>query len=900
MVFEMQKLKKAVVIELIIYFFSSWQILQAQTDDYHTVPGFARYSSIDTSGVSVLPSGRFIGPAGTCTRISKAPFGLAVSPDGSKIITLHPDAITVTAGKNHPIPTRLPSFGSAPLTQLKKGTFTGIAITPDSRYAWISGGNSGYLWKFDINTQTFCDSINIGAFHPDEPDAAFLTDINLTQDGDLLVLDRAWQCVYIIDAAGKHLKYTLPGGIIPFGICSIPGRKEFLYCHVGIYNYPLVPGVTKENKDSMMLRFPPYGAHTEASEKGILVNNRFIPGLGPANSEKSMSVWMGNPENGKVMRTWNTGRRIGSLLEDGAEVVGGAHPCAIVAGKHYAYVSNAQNDFITVINLKNKSISREIAIRSGTFLDSMRGYMPYGLALDEAAQRLYVACMGFNAVAVINLKDGRTIGFIPTGWGPVKVVLHKPEGKLYITSARGYGAGPNGGSGFVMPPQGNYIGDIQLGLLQQLEIPSDNQLKAWRDTVLNYTFVRNSTAEATLPPIKHIVYITKENRTFDEVFGQRIGARGDSSLAHFGVDCEYVLPDSLRRINKNLRVAPNHHALADQFAISDNFYCDSDASIHGHHWMMGTIPNEYVETNAAYHAEFRAFSKAPGRRFPRTTGAMDPEDYNEKGGLWEALARHGKTVYNFGEANEYTGVWEEWNHLENGTRMPVVFPMPAAIYPHTCTEYAGYNTNIPDQVRVHQFEKVFRERWLEGKEPFPDVITIQLPNDHGADPRPEDGYPNRASFMADNDLALGRMIEFLSHTAYWNNMLVVVVEDDAQGGVDHIDAHRSLLMMAGPWVKPGYVSHTHANFGSVIRTIYRLLNMPAVNQYDATSTLLLDFLQSESNNHEFQHIPADIRVFDAVKSLEKYTLPTQWMKIKPSAPMDDEQEQRSEFYKNNR
>jgi len=873
---------------------------QAQNPVY-MVPGFGSYCTLDTSGTSVLPSGRIIKPAGKCVRITRAPYGLAITPDGSKVLTLHPDAITITQIQNSLKSKRIPSFGAPQIPQLAEGTFTGLVITPDSRYAWISGGNSGIVWKLDLNTESFCDSIRVGVFHPEEPDAAFLTDIALSDEGLLLVLDRAWQSVYVINPENKTLLFNLPGGIIPFGVACIPGKREFLYCHVGMYNYPLVPGVTPENRDTYMLRFPPYAAHTEASEKGVEFEGRYIPGLGSANSDKAMSVWMASMNKGKVLRKWHTGRSIGSMLEDGAEVVGGAHPCSVIAGRQYAYVSNAQNDFITVINLKRKVISKQIPIRSGSFLDSFRGYMPYGLALDEAEGRLYVACMGFNAIAVLDVHKGTTIGFIPAGWGPVKVALDKPGRKIYISSARGFGAGPNGGQGFVTPPQGNYVGDIQLGLLQQLEIPSDAQLKAWTDSVLNYTFAKQILPENPLPPIRYIVYITKENRTYDEVFGQRKEGIGDTTLARFGMDCEFLLPDSLRKQYDHLRISPNHHALADKYAISDNFYCDSDASIHGHHWMMGTIPNEYVETNSAYRGDFRTFSKAPGRRFPRTTGAMDPEDYNEKGGFWEALLRHGKTVYNFGEANEYTGVWEEWNHLENGTRLPVAFPMPAAIYPFTCKEYAGYNTNIPDQVRVQQFEKVFRERWLEGEEAFPDVITIQLPNDHGAAPRPEDGYPSRASFMADNDLALGRMIEFLSKTEYWKNMLVVVVEDDAQGGVDHIDAHRSLLMMAGPWVKPGYVSHTHANFGAVIRTMYHLLHIPAVNQYDATASLLLDFLHNSAPNEQpFKYLPADFRVFDAAKSLERYKFSTDWMKSEPGEPMDNEEKQREEFYKNNK
>jgi hypothetical protein len=149
--------------------------------------------------------------------------------------------------------------------------------------------------------------------------------------------------------------------------------------------------------------------------------------------------------------------------------------------------------------------------------------------------------------------------------------------------------------------------------------------------------------------------------------------------------------------------------------------------------------------------------------------------------------------------------------------------------------------NIPDQFRLNQFESEFKKMWLSGTDTMPQFVTVQLPNDHSASSRPDDGYYFPQSFMADNDLALGRMLHFLSRTPYWKNMLVIVTEDDPQGGIDHIDAHRSILMMAGPYVKKNYTSHTHANFGSILKLIYNILGVPYVNQYDLTASDLSDF-----------------------------------------------------------
>ena len=487
---------------------------------------------------------------------------------------------------------------------------------------------------------------------------------------------------------------------------------------------------------------------------------------------------------------------------------------------------------------------------------------------------------------------------IPTGWGPSRVKFSDDEKEMYVISSRGLGAGPNGGSGFIAPPQGTYVGDIQLGSFQKIALPTKQQLAAYTKQTLENTFkevMADPMDPNPLPifpgakesPIKHIVYITKENRTFDEVFGQMEGVEGDKSLARFGVNCEYTLPDSLKGGIQNMKVTPNHHKAAKQFAFSDNFYCDSDASIHGHHWMVGVIPNEWVETNSSVDKTAKYFSSAPGRIFPGSTGSMDPEDYAEIGGLWEALERKGLEFYNFGEANETAHVRETWSDTATGAAHGVMVPMQKALYQRTSNNYAGYNMNIPDQFRMNQFEDEFTKMWIKGDKVMPSLIAVQIPNDHTASPRPEDGYFSSASYVADNDLAVGRILHFLSRTKYWQNMLVIITEDDPQGGVDHIDAHRSILMMAGPYVKKGYISHTHANFGSILKVIYNILGAPYVNQYDVTASLLQDFFTPIPDYTPYTVEPHDPRVFNADKAMSKYNRWVDWKTIMQGPEMDD-------------
>ena len=901
-------------------------VVSAQVE--YEVPGRLDYCKINENGISVLPSGRFVSPVGEKIRVHRAPYGLAVSNDGKFAVALHSGAVTlVEMSTSASQVSRFPEFDGKGIDIIKGASFVGASFSNNNRVVYLSGGDKGKIWMFDVILKKVIDSVDVNQFHPEAPKEAFVTDILVDDvNDDLWVLDRAWFQLYRIGLKDKKLKAMIPTGRIPFGLALSAKNHKLLVANVGMYAYPVVPGVNEVSKDSFLLHFPAYGAHSKESMEGVEREGRFIPGLGDPNADESMSVWIVNTLTNTVTNKIKTGAAIGEFIED-LEVVGGSHPNSIVCDDRYAYVSQTGSDDIAVIDLKKSRLLKSWPIRTSSILDDTKGYMPYGLDIDRKNGRLYVALLGYNAVAALELKSAKNLGMIPAGWGATRVKCNPVTQELLITSARGYGAGPNGGAGFKAPPQGTYIGDIQLGLLQRVAIPTFLDLEAGRKSTLDYTMkpvVRDSAVSIFFgpnSPIKHIVYITKENRTYDEVLGQLEGGLGDSSLSRFGVNCEYTLEgqlkmihndqqwkynadsvqkDSIRRLMKGLKVTPNHQKIAKQFSFSDNFYCDSDASIHGHHWMLGTMPNEYVETNAANAGDFMTLSKSPGRRMPRTTGAMDPEDYNQVGGFWEAIKRSKKSIYNFGEANEYSGVREEWFDTLNGTGMSVVFPMPAAIYNETSRNYAGYNTSIPDQFRVEQFETEFTDKWLKGSDTMPNVITIQLPNDHTSQPRPKDGYPYVHSYVADNDLGLGRMLHFLSHTPYWKNMLVIVTEDDPQGGVDHIDAHRSILMMAGPYVKKGYVSHTHANFGSIIRTMYGLMEIPAVNHFDATGTLLTDWFTTSPDFTPYELLRSDLRVFNPDDAMQRYNRTVPWREVKMSSPMDEESDQKKQFYENHK
>jgi DNA-binding beta-propeller fold protein YncE len=878
-----------------------------QRIDILCIPASDKPTVIRTDGTAILPSGRFLTPAGELIRITNDPFGMALSPDGKKAVTLHNGVFTIIDLQSMKT-VRVPDYEKKIRSPLSNGSFLGVCFGEDSKTIYISGGDNGAVIVYDTESYMRLDSISLnGVVDGTEYFDSFTADLVLNEAmNELLVLDRGNFRMVRLDLKTKEVRETIKVGRQPFGLTLSPDKKYAFVANVGMYEYPLITGATPENYDSLLISHHPYGDNTEESINGTVVEGHEIPGVGSPLHPDAMSVFVIDLQTGKITDKFKTGHQIGQMIED-TEVVGGASPNSIAVGSRFAYVSNATNDNISVIDYINHKIAGHIPIVVDKRIDKYRGLLPFGLSLSKDEKTLYVALLGFNAVAVIDLPKEETTGLIPSGWGPARVLLSDDEKQMFIATCRGLGAGPNGGKDFTAPVQGYFVGDIQLGSFQKLNVPDAKQLSGYTAKCIENTFISCKVKDdpknplPALPglhqsPIKHIVYITKENRTYDEVLGQLKQGDGDSTLARFGVNNEYTLPPSMAGKFPGLRISPNHIKIATEFCFSDNYYCDSDASIHGHHWMMGVIPNEWVEANASVSKTAKIFSSAPGRRHPGTTGSMDPEDYAEIGGLWEALERKNLSFYNFGEANETAHVREEWFDTLTGASHGVMVPMQKALFPRTSHNYAGYNMNIPDQYRMDQFEKEFTEKWIKGNEELPSLITMQVPNDHGARTRPEDGYLYSQSFMADNDLALGRILHFLSRTKYWKDMLVIITEDDPQGGVDHVDAHRSILMMAGPYVKRGYASHTHANFGSILKTIYNILDVPYVNQFDVTASLLQDFFTETPDYTPYTLEKHDPRIFDANLAMKKYNHTIDWRKIEQGPPLDNEDVEREVHY----
>ena len=358
------------------------------------------------------------------------------------------------------------------------------------------------------------------------------------------------------------------------------------------------------------------------------------------------------------------------------------------------------------------------------------------------------------------------------------------------------------------------------GGVNAFTIPAADDLARQTEIVMQgngFKEIRRSVARKPLPPVHHIILIVKGNRSFDEIFGdiERAGDRevlSEPAFARFGSD-GYVSGGS-RRFSLHVDITPNHHRLAARWTLADNFYADSDYSSCGHDWLRGIWPDLWSETALFYR---EAGNSRPSREAPAGT-------------LWGHLAQHGVDYLDFDPP-------------------------------------ASSSVDITDLARARQFIHTIRRKYLEPGKPFPQFLLLHLPGDRTRPEDPDSGFPYAASYVASNDYALGQIVEFLSQTAWWKNMAIFVTEGGAEGGADHLDSHRVPLLGVGPWFRTGYVSHVNGSAPSLLRTIFKLLNLPPVSLYDATASDLSDMFGVVPDFAPYRVTPEDTRLIDLEKAL---------------------------------
>jgi YVTN family beta-propeller protein len=882
-----------------------------------SAPAGNKYTSINKEGVTILPNGRLLTPSGRNLVVAPHPFGLVLSGDGKTAVTANSGTQPLSISIIHNL-TGAPEIiqvppGNSSNAGVLESVFMGLAISPDNSRVYVAGGQSNSILVFDLSTGHKIDSVNCslsekGGSFPD----GYIGDMALSEDGNhLFAVDQTNFRLVIADTRQMKVINSVPVGRYPFGVALSHDEKKVYVANVGMFQYSKIGRIEERSDYKNALAFPPFGYNTEEMKNGIIIDSLVVPGLGDSNSDKAFSVWaisIEDLENPKVTAKIKTGNLVGQMIE-GIPAVGGSSPNSLVATSHWIFASNGNNDNITVIDAKSDSVVKEIPLKPDETLKHFRGVIPFGLAVSPDEKQLFVAEAGINAIGVIDLPSFNVAGHIPAGWFPSKLKI-TPDGKnIVVTNAKGYGSGPNGGQNFKEGGEGTYIGNLMKGTVSIISIPSDKELKTMTSRVIDNNFYKQRASDLSgsrrdnpVPvyggqkesPVKHIVFISKENRTYDEIFGQLKNAEGDATIARYGHNVSFSNRSNTLRV-EDATIMPNHLRLAAQFAISDNFYVDSDVSADGHRWLVNTYPNEWVETctPASYggNRDYKPASKAPGSLgMNGSAGAIYPEDYNESGSMWDHLERNKIDFFNFGFSVMFEPAFYDDSYKYTGIKQFANFPVPAPIFSKTSREYATYNMAIPDQFRISQFIREFDNKWMGKGRTMPQMLTVIIPNDHGADERPLAGYPFRESYMADNDLAVGRIVEFLSHTPYWKEMAIVITEDDAQNGVDHIDAHRSVLMVISPYAKKNYVSKVHYSFGSLFKTFWDILGLSYLNQYDAGATDLSDMFSGVPDFTPYTALPVDKRIFDAQKALTPLDEKFDWNSLKESPALDDPKE----------
>jgi YVTN family beta-propeller protein len=499
----------------------------------------------------------------------------------------------------------------------------------------------------------------------------------------------------------------------------------------------------------------------------------------------------------------------------------GLHPTSLAWDEAHdrLYVASSNSDAISVIDTRTNSLLENIPIQP--FERKVAGVAPEALALSKDGQHLYAACAGLNAVAVVALNSrslDRVEGLIPTAWYPNHIALSPDGNYLAVSTLLGVGSGRQG-----QDERKRYVHAYR-GTLHVIPIPDSAQLAGYTTAVAenNHLGLRNAAksqpavaARAAKPlpvPLRagdpslidHVVYIVKENRSYDQYFGDLGKGNGDPTLQQFGDD-----------------VIPNQRKLAREYVLLDNFYANGGNSADGHQWVT-----QASETDYTYWPGWG------GRSYPKN--GDDPLAYANSGFLWDNALLRNRTFEDFGEfVGNLLGMprLKLLDEYRKGGDFQGKFHTVAPIAPlnrYLVKDYPAYSLEVPDVVRARIFLRHIK-RW-ESSGQMPNLVMVQLPSNHTSGTTPGGATPK--AMIADNDLALGQIVEGLTHSKFWKSMLILVVEDDAQNGLDHVDGHRTVAQAISPYIRRGAVDSTFYSQVSLIKTIELILGLPSMSLFD--------------------------------------------------------------------
>jgi DNA-binding beta-propeller fold protein YncE len=756
-------------------------------------------------GSMLLPNQWSLRPAGTPVALDDFPVNLALSPDGRFAAVLH-----CGYARNEILAVDL----AAQKVTARAGVdeaFYGITFSSDGRRIFCSGASDEvvHVFKFDRGQIAGHRTIHLRSFKETGVPAGLAVD----REGGTLYVANLW--------GGRLSRVTLGDGTVH----DIPLAAE-------AEPAPMLPRAPVQSFDT--------AAATKRARAAALAAKANLNGVFPyacvldaKRGTVYVSLWGAaavaavDVKTGEVTARWPVGE----------------HPCemALSRGGERLFVANANDNTVSVLDTRTGRATE--TLWATLFQNSPRGATPNSVALSPDEKMLFVANANIDAVAAFDVGDpghGRSLGFIPTGWYPTSVRVTPDGRRLLVVNGKGNTARSNPtGPRLVLSlreRKATYIGALYSGTLNIIDLPPApdfaRQMAAWTAEVLKCTPLRpDASVTATRPadnpipgkpgdssPITHCIYIIKENRTYDQVFGDMKEGNGAPKLCLFGE-----------------RVTPNLHKLARQFVLLDNFYADAEVSADGHEWSMGAYATDFVEKTWPLNYGHKS------SKFPYPSEGLFGIAYPASGYLWDRALAGGVSYRSYGEFVQ--------NAPEPGepprTRVK-------SLEGHFDPEYRCFDLNYSDLKRAARFISELKR--FENAGDAPALQIVRLGNDHtqGA----ASGHLTPTAYVAQNDAAVGQVVDAVSHSKFWSSTAIFVIEDDAQNGPDHVDAHRTEALVISPYTKHGAVDSTLYSTTSMLRTMELILGLRPMTQFDAAASPMYNSFQPQADTAPYVSVAA--------------------------------------------
>jgi YVTN family beta-propeller protein len=792
----------------------------------------------------IVPTNQVLSPLGRQVAYGGRPVDLALSPDGrwlavldqKLVLLVNPETAQIVARAGH-----------------KGGSYAGLSFTPDGKRL-LAASIQGTIGVFDVTdggALVAREPITLAGQAGADPEGILPVGLAIGAEGrSLWVALNLRNALAEIDLATGKLKREIAVGNAPFAVLVV-GDKAYVTNWGG--------------------RMPAADSRTGPAGRGAPVR---VDPLRYIASDGSVSVV--DLASGKEQK----------------QIVVGLHPSAVIATPdlRYVTVANANSDTVSVIDARSDEVIETISTRPSREL--LFGSAPNALAVSRDGKTLYAANGTNNAVAVIALepKKSRLLGCFPTGWYPAALVFDEPRRALYVANVKGVGSRDTDWRGERKVNGKTVYGyntHDQLGTISLVPLASLEDLAPHTRKVLDNNRL-TETVSALAPPrkdarprplperhgepsvFKHVLYIIKENRTYDQVLGDVERGEGDPDLCIFGRE-----------------VTPNHHKLVDEFVLLDNFYCSGVLSADGHQWATEAYVTDYLE---------RGFGGWP-RSYPFAGG--DALAYASSGFLWDNALANKKTLRIYGEFVKATIRWKDparsdrpgfmdcYNDFLRQTGKIEIRGRATiqSLDPHVCSTTIGFPSIVPDVYRADQFVRELKQFEAAGE--MPNLMIMLLPNDHTSGTRAN--MPTPQASVADNDLALGQVVEAVSRSKFWPETVIFVVQDDPQAGFDHIDGHRTVALVVSPYTPRGAIDSTNYNQTSMIRTMELILGLPPMNQLDASASAMTGCFTDQANLAPFQAVKNNIPLDQLNPEPAAIRDPRQlhWAKVSGQLPLDD-------------